>query len=296
MPEFETSHEDLEVFRVQIGEGIDNILHIIVSGQDTDMPVDTFTLRLSDTEEPALSHSKRIVLRDTLYNLVGRSTVEKAIPVTTYQVGDNGENTIIVSVYKGNYPHPETEDMLPVFLHETVDLQGGYSWVISSSAEVNPFFKGDESYQPVEKYEPPVKDEILERATPTLEYALSIADLVKQIFPEYSGVLQDTFEKDGRICLYQEKANTEGLQMAINIIASPTNLGYILGYIEEKKGKSTFKYKNLPRIIETITRKGVQMDHPQTDWDFRDNEQEKRIKSFNEMENMLTLLRNHGEF
>lgn len=307
MSEFESSQPEIEIFREEIGQGIEEILTIIASGQDTDLAVDPFSLRLGEVAEPDLPNAQRIVLRDTLYSLIGRSTVEKTIPVSTYSIHASGEeNDITVNVFEGNYAHPETEELIPVFLHETVDTRGGYSWVISSNKEHSPLFVGsgiqeegiqEEGMQKEEIKEEIFEDSIIKEAKPTLEFSLAIAEQLKAIFPEYANVLQDTFKKNGRICLYETDPDQEGLRRAINLIASPTKFGYILGHVAEgKSNKLAFKYKNLPRIIETQTKNGVQMDHPQTEWEFDKDDQEKRVRSFNEMEGILELLREHGEF
>lgn len=134
------------------------------------------------------------------------------------------------------------------------------------------------------------------------DYALKTVEEVKTRFPDYSQVF-DQFNKTGKIALYKEAATSEGKYAGINLLVTPTKLRYTLGYVEIQGKKQNWKYKNLPRIYQSISYSassgkaaGIQMDHPPTDWEFDSNDEKAKAKAYEEFYKVLALLRLHEEF
>lgn len=134
------------------------------------------------------------------------------------------------------------------------------------------------------------------------DLALKTVEDVKARFPDYSQVF-DQFSKTGKIALFKEAATSDGKHAGINLLVTPTKLRYTLGYVEIKGKKQNWKYKNLPRIFQSISYSassgkaaGIQMDHPPTDWEFESNDEKAKTKAYEEFYKVLDLLRLHEEF
>ena len=131
MTEQESSHEELEAFREEIGEAIEATIFILTSGQDEGpFNVDPLSLGISEQTLPELSREKRAIVKIELYRLL-RINEEEKHPTSNYTASD--DETISVSVFEGQEVSEEGEQVF--YLHEIKHSEEELDWQISNSSD-----------------------------------------------------------------------------------------------------------------------------------------------------------------
>lgn len=130
------------------------------------------------------------------------------------------------------------------------------------------------------------------------EYTITCLEAIKKEFPDYSEIL-DRYLEDGTLALYQP-TEKRGRHRALQVLASKSNLGIRMGYAKDYlidgERQFAFGYRDVKPVVPTLTSKGVQMDFHQSDWKFESEDEDKRNRSFDEMIDVLKLLRQNGQF
>ena len=297
-------HGESEVISEEVRENIEkHVLHPIALGELTTLAPEIVTMELSEGSEEKLPAEKRGIFQKELYELLGLSNIEKNKSHVEYTIpSNNPRGTLRVTVYQGSYVNPETDENSALYLHEIQFEDGNTEWLVSASPDKLPELESQEPEEKSSEEKPTIDspNPVVQKETKPTSYELAIQAvyMVRAAFPEYSDLIENMFDKNGRLCLHKKEANSEGKFPAINLLRTPTRFGYILGYIENggKKGPH-FKYKNLPRCVPTRQPDGrITLEYPRTDWEFPEDDNKKRAESALEMLQFLAFLREQGEF
>ena len=295
--------QEVEALREHYRGQIEQLSCVVASGAVDALPLDPHVVGTTDSSLTDMTIPQITLFREEIYRRCGISLTEPGTIVHSYPNASDPYPDSFVDVHKIDFREDEEAESTTLYLHESHFKDGYMTWVLSQKPDESGIFNvPPPSNRKSSGREGQIKLTEEDEAKLMLddlsdpERARQLSAELGKIFPDYSQILDETTKKNGKICLYLEKTNENGEHQAIRLQATNRSIGYVLGFITEKKGKLAFGYKNLPAIIKVEDVNGERYEHPPTTFTFNAGDQEGRAKSLEEMLSVLNLLREHGEF